>query len=455
MKSLQRKVAVSLCLSPLMLLCAVVPAFSLENTGTGTKSDLLLPPIAPKYDFSANKPSNSSSNSNSSSSNANGSNHSSYNSGNSGSSYGSSSRDADQEPPNAMNDAGKIALQQATTLYQQGKTDQAEAAFRHVLTLNVRCVDAYYNLGVIAETRGDFQSALNNYQVASRLNPDDAELHDAVTAVQGKISQKAASDPRNHSQQQQAQDLSRPQPNREGLKQAAADAQAAYKAGNFDKAVNNLNWVASQAPNDPDVQYALSQAYKGKGDQQNARAALSRALSLDPSNRLYQTAMSQLNSRGGAPVNSGSGYGAPPGSGGSHSYTDDTANNSSRQGKSVPYTPYNAPFSSAASQTGWQSASADDAPTGQITPFTSQGESSLPGGGVHHGGVAGSGSSGFFAGTGGNGYGTKTRLTRAAVGAGAGMAMGAIFSGGSHHMGRSMMAGGLIGGALGLFSGGW
>jgi hypothetical protein len=35
------------------------------------------------------------------------------------------------------------------------------------------------------------------------------------------------------------------------------------------------------------------------------------------------------------------------------------------------------------------------------------------------------------------------------------MAMGAIFSGGSHHMGRSMMTGGLIGGALGLFSGGW
>jgi Flp pilus assembly protein TadD len=359
-----------------------------------------------------------------------------------------------------MSEAAKQALQQATVLYQQGKTDQAEAAFRHVLTLNVRCVDAYYNLGVIAETRGDFQSALNNYQVAARLNPDDAELQDAVTAVQGKIAQKSASQQRNRSQQQQAQELARSQNNnREGLKQAAADAQAAYKAGNYDKAISNLSWVASQAPNDPDVQYALSQAYKGKGDTQNARIALNRALSIDPNNRLYQTAMSQLGNRGGSGSygsNSGSGYGAPSQySAGSRSYADDTASNYSRQGGSVPYTPYNAPGGAANSQTGWQSASADDSPTGQITPFTSQGESSLPGGGMHRGGVSGSGASGFFMGTGGNGYSTKTRLTRAAVGAGAGMAVGALFGAGSHRMGRSMMAGGLIGGALGLFSGGW
>jgi tetratricopeptide (TPR) repeat protein len=435
---MQIKVAVRFVLSQIMLFCAVSPAFSL-NAG----SDLLAPPLAPKYDFSANKPASSSSSNYSSSGSG------SSGSGGSGSNYGNSNH-ADEEPPNAMNEAGKQALQQATTLYQQGKTDQAEAAFRHVLTLNVRCVDAYYNLGVIAETRGDFQSALNNYQVASRLNPDDSELHEAVNAVQGKIAQKAASDQRNHSQQQQAQQLARQQPNTTSLKQAAADAQTAYKAGNYDKAIGNLNWVASQAPNDPDVQYALSQAYKGKGDQQNARVALGRALSIDPNNSLYQTAMNQLNARGGG-SSSGGRYGAPQSSGGSHSYQDETA---SRQGKSVPYTPYNAPFSSSTSSTGWQSASAEDAPTGQITPFTSQGESSLPG--THHGGVSGSGSSGFFMGTGSNGgYGTKTRLTRAAVGAGAGMAVGALFGAPSHHMGRSMVTGGLIGGAIGLFSGGW
>jgi tetratricopeptide (TPR) repeat protein len=438
MKSMQKKVAVSLGLSQILLICAVAPAFSLNSTA----SDLLAPPIAPKYDFSANKPSSSSSGSS-------GSNYSSNSSGNSGSNNGSSSR-VDAEPPNAMNDAGKLALQRATVLYQQGKTDQAEAAFRHVLTLNVRCVDAYYNLGVIAETRGDFQSALNNYQVASRLNPDDSELHEAVNAVQGKIAQKAGSDQRNRSQQQQPQQLAGQQPNTVGLKQAAADAQVAYKSGNYDKAISNLSWVASQAPNDPDVQYALSQAYKGKGDQQNARVALNRALSIDPNNSMYRTAMSQLNARGGG-SGSGGGYGAPQsGGGGSHSYQDETA---SQQGKSVPYTPYNAPFSSSNSSTGWQSASAD-APTGQITPFTSQGESSLPG--THHGGVSGSGSSGFFMGTGTNGgYGTKTRLTRAALGVGAGMAVGALFGAPSHHMGRSMMTGGLIGGAVGLFSGGW
>ena len=493
MKSMRKNLTVTLCLSQIVMLCGIAnPVFSLPATSAalteetqlasyekvlfgqaalsgptearlaaleknlfgqaktgnvnvrlaavgkalaGSKSDFLLPPMAPKFDFSQSHPTGGS-----------GSKSSNYTPPTAASSGASS---AAPEPSSPMNDAAKQSLREAAALYSQGRVDDAERAFKHVLTLDIRSTDAYFNLGVIAENRGDFQSALNNYQVASRINPDDPELRDAVTAVQGKIAQKIAADDRAKAQQQQALELSRGQQQHDNLKQIAADAQAAYKAGNYDRAVANLRMVAQQAPNDPDVQYALAQAYKGKGDLRSSRGCLERALSIDPNNRLYQTAMSQLNSRSGPP-NSASG--APsPGSNVSNSYADDPGAAQRR----VPYTPYNSPTaSSSSSQAGWQStAPEDNAPSGQLTPFTAQGESSLPGGGVHRGGVAGSGASGFFMGTGG-GYGTKTRLTRAAVGAGAGLAFGAMFGASSHRMGRSMMTGALLGGALGLLSGG-
>ncbi|HEY9760386.1 MAG TPA: tetratricopeptide repeat protein [Oculatellaceae cyanobacterium] len=399
-----------------------------------SKSDFLLPPMAPKFDFSQASSSASSKSGASSS-------------GSSSSSSGYSSSDSSSP----ASEASKQALRNATNLYQQGKMEEAERAFRHVLTLDSKSVDAYFNLGVIAETRGDFNSALNNYQIASRLNPDDSELHDAVTAVQGKIAQKQASDSRAKQQQQQANDMTRNQQQHDNLKQLATDAQSAYKAGNYDKAIQNLTVVARQAPNDPDVAYALSQAYKGKGNLINARVSLDHAISIDPNNKLYQTAMTQLNNRN-ASANAGSS------SLGSRSYNDDTSSK-------VPYSPYNSSSSSGwqsssaqgGSQSGWQSMSPGDQnpdqPSGQLTPFTSQGESNLPGGGIRRGGVSGNG---FYYGTPGSS--TKTRLTRAAIGAGTGLAFGAMFGGmggGGHRMGRSMMTGALIGGAVGLFSGGW
>jgi tetratricopeptide (TPR) repeat protein len=387
-----------------------------------SKSDFLLPPMAPKMDFSQSSSASTSSGSASKSSSSPGS--------------GGSSQDSSSP----ANEASKQALRNATNLYQQGKMDEAERAFKHVLTLDTKSVDAYFNLGVLAETRGDYSSALNNYQIASRLNPDDAELRDAVTAVQSKIAQKQASDDRARRQQHQADDLTGNQQQRDNLKQLASEAQSAYKVGNYDKAIQDLTVVARQAPSDPDVAYALSQAYKGKGNMINARISLDHAISIDPRNKLYQTAMTQLNNRA---TSGGAGSG-------NHGYSDDTASK-------VPYSPYNS-ASSQGAQSGWQSMSSDqdpNQPSGQLTAFTSQGEASLPGGGIRRGGVAGSG---YY----GGGSSTKTRLTRAAIGAGAGLAFGAMLGGmggGGYgrggRMGRGMMTGALLGGAMGLFSGGW
>jgi Flp pilus assembly protein TadD len=345
-------------------------------------------------------------------------------------------------------------------LYQQGRTVEAEYAFKHVLTLDSHSTDAFFNLGVIAETKGDLQGALGYYQRATALNPSDQELSDAVRAVQTKISSQIASANRAKQQQQQAQQLAQDEGKRQQLKQIATDAQTAYKSGNFDKAISNLKMVAAQAPDDPDVQFALAQAYKGKGDLSNARNSLSRALSMDPNNTLYQTAMNDLNNRSAGNRNQNRNYqgyngaAAPmPGSsnsiasGDSFSGADDQS--TMRSPSAIPYQPTDTFASASPGQSANNYAANTSAPSGQLTPFTSQGESGLPGGGMRRGGVIGNG---FYSRSGG--YSTKTRLTRVAIGSAAGLAAGAMFGMGSHHMGRSMMGGALVGGAFGLL-GGW
>jgi tetratricopeptide (TPR) repeat protein len=384
-----------------------------ESAVAGGVSDLLSQPLAPKYDFSSRQ-------TKSSKVSPDGGAVSSAGNGSSG------------------RDPSKIALQQATTLYSQGRVAEAESAFKHVLALNSHSVDAFFNLGVINETRGDLQNALAYYRSAQAISPDDAELRDAVSSVQVKISQKMAADQRVKEADQTNLNANQ---NRDSLKQIASDAQSAFKAGNFDKAITNLKMVSSQAPNDPDVQYALAQAYKGKGDLQNARGALNRALSIEPNNQLYLTLLSQLDGQNVGAIGTTNQASRPINGNPGDVYA-------TSQG--LPYTPYNSPISAA--PLGWQSA--DNSQTGQLTPFTSQGESSLPGSYRRAQGYDGGYSSGFYHGS-NSGYGTKTRLTRVAVGAGAGLAIGAIFGAGSHHAGRSMMTGALMGGALGLFSGGW
>ncbi|MDQ5936775.1 MAG: Tetratricopeptide repeat protein, partial [Cyanobacteriota bacterium erpe_2018_sw_21hr_WHONDRS-SW48-000092_B_bin.40] len=78
------------------------------------------------------------------------------------------------------------------------------------------------------------------------------------------------------------------------LKSAVASASNDYKAGNYDSAVTKLNSVASQVPDDGDVQFALAQAYRAKGDLANARSHMARASSLNPASTSFGSALADI-----------------------------------------------------------------------------------------------------------------------------------------------------------------
>jgi tetratricopeptide (TPR) repeat protein len=353
----------------------------------------------------------------------------------------------------------KNALQQAIALYGQGRLNDAEVAFKRVLVLDPRNSDANYNLGAIAEGRGDWRAANNYYLAALSTNPGDEDARTALNSVKQKLammpnglgnsnpspfgttSQSAGEPVQNNGEAK----IPFTPPNNAAinssqLRQSVDEASQAFKKGDFDRSISLLQGVATQVPNDPDVQYALAQSYRGKGQFMAARTALNQAITLAPQNQLYKDALRDLDRT----IANGGVHGISDHSG----YANQTAESQGANYGSASDYPVDA----------------TSGPVGQVTPFT---------------GIAGA-SSGSSQGwqpmspntdTYSGGYGqyhpayanryanssTTGRIERAAISGLAGAAVGALFGGafsGYGNRGRGAMLGAGRGGMFGLILGG-
>jgi tetratricopeptide (TPR) repeat protein len=329
-----------------------------------------------------------------------------------------------QDDTDVAPDRTKDILRQAIAAHNQGNLTRAEGLFKQVLAADPRNSDANFNLGAMYEDRGDLEGALKYYRLAAQASPDDRDIADAVSSVSDKLRQ-----------QQQAKISQKQLQDKLELKQIADDAAAAYRAGKYDIAINDLNQIASQVPDDPNVQYGLGQAWRGKGDLNRARQYLNRAVALAPDNQLYRTSLADLNASSARHTASNSA---------DHGFGDD--------GQGQGLQSYGNSGSLANNDSG--------APAGDIQPFTSQGDATLQGHaydshGYHGGGLMSLG----FGGLGGglsSGLAGGTRLKRAAIGGLAGAAIGALTGSFSHTPGAvrsGAMRGGITGGLFGLLTG--
>lgn len=92
--------------------------------------------------------------------------------------------------PNAEGEnqaTARAIIQRGLAQNAKGDSQAAEASFRTALYVDPSSADARYNLGVIAENKGDLAGALEFYQGALTAHPDDPELKDAVQAVQSRL----------------------------------------------------------------------------------------------------------------------------------------------------------------------------------------------------------------------------------------------------------------------------
>jgi tetratricopeptide (TPR) repeat protein len=99
------------------------------------------------------------------------------------------------KPPNANGNSNvssqpspaQLLLKQGMAAHKAGNHQVAEDKFRRVLTMEPRNADAFFNLGALAETRGDLIGALTHYRAALGINPLDRQLQDAVGSVEDQV----------------------------------------------------------------------------------------------------------------------------------------------------------------------------------------------------------------------------------------------------------------------------
>lgn len=336
------------------------------------------------------------------------------------------------EPPPTADSSERVTgmLREAMNLYSSGKATDAEKVYRKVLAIDFRNADANFNLGAISEDKGDLKSAAGYYRTALKTNPDDKDVRDALTAVEQKLrASEVATPAQNHQQDDPASDPA--------MKQIASDAAAQYKKGNFDEAISKLNYLAKRTPYDANVQFALGQAWRGKGNNYEALKHLRAASTLNPKNDMYLKALNQMQSE----IGNGGSSGGPPS-------PMTASNDDGRQAGEIT------PFTGAADPA---RSSSHDMDLGDVAAALFRGQRSgmspLSGGvdaygRSYGGGFPGGMSLGFGGGTG------NLRLRRAVQAGLAGAAIGAMSSRGRPGgMSKGAMRGAMYGGLFGLMTG--
>ena len=217
--------------------------------------------------------------------------------------------DKNSDLPNYQVDSS-AALEEAMKLYSEGRIDEAESAFHSIIARDPKNADAYFNLGVIQESHNDLAGALSSYRRAQSLNSKEPDYASAVSALELKLGPSfggraapSATAAKATAPPQTAQKAPAAKPASAADKKIVEQATANFKQGQYDSAIEKLKGVAARNPHDADVQYAIGQAYKAKGDMIGAMSYLARASSLAPGNQMYsealESARASLQSPGG------------------------------------------------------------------------------------------------------------------------------------------------------------
>ena len=170
----------------------------------------------------------------------------------------------------------------------EGRLDEAENAFRHALKSNPNHPEAYQNLGRLAERRGDYRAALQNFEHAQRLRPQN--LEDAILVAQMRFqageTERAAAD---------ARALLATHPDAAPLELLLASA--AMTEGDTATAMQRIDRTLSLDPEYSQAHYLRGKALIARGRPQDAIVSLRRAGELAPADfpAAYDLAVLLLN----------------------------------------------------------------------------------------------------------------------------------------------------------------
>jgi len=180
-------------------------------------------------------------------------------------------------------DDGGLRASLAGALASLGRYDEALSELEHAVRLSPINPEAYHNRGAILERQEKRDDAIAAYRNALRYSPQYEPSRRALERL-GAVSAPSAGTP--------AEELAA------RLSDRAADA---ARRGNYAEAMKTLDEAERIAPRSARVhQYRANVAYL-MGDRPAARAALQKAIEIEPDNALFKSNLERLERETGAP----------------------------------------------------------------------------------------------------------------------------------------------------------
>ena len=189
--------------------------------------------------------------------------------------------------PVAGYDAQKIAVQAAreqemqdllkegARLWRNRHGVEAVEKFDQVLRLDPQNAEAHFSIGVIQESAGKLNEALEHYQKARKTNPDNKDFDDAVDAIYKRL---------------QAQS----RPSASPATGLTGQATAAYKRGEYFSALDLFKQADAKTPNQALIKHNIGSCYLMLKDFFNAQEFFKQAKDLDPTNEKFVRAFNEL-----------------------------------------------------------------------------------------------------------------------------------------------------------------
>ena len=177
----------------------------------------------------------------------------------------------------------------------------AEAAFRHAIDLQPELEMAHRGLGMALRARGQDEAAVRELEVATRLDPSDADAHYELAATAWALSRQSATAqraPRTPFQDYRAlaageyRKLAALRPQDVSIRQILAELD--LEAGRKEEALAEMQEAARAAPDDPATHVALGRVYFAEAEEDKAAAEYQRALQLNPKEGRAYLALGQM-----------------------------------------------------------------------------------------------------------------------------------------------------------------
>jgi len=168
-------------------------------------------------------------------------------------------------------------LAAGVNLWRAGRGQEAIEKFEQAIRLDPQNAEAHFSMGIIEETQGNLVEAASSYRLASGARPDNADYRAAISALEKKLAARQKVETSNSE-----------------IQRLAEDAIAAYKRGEYLSALDLYKTLDQKTPNQHLVKYNIGTVYLVLKQPDRALEYYKQARKLNPQETKYAEACEGL-----------------------------------------------------------------------------------------------------------------------------------------------------------------